>query len=236
MADAPLAAAAESWREAAARLAEGLHHSPDDETRLAVLKRVCRRFGYLGYPGFLKLMLIVADSDNTPAKRDLAAALALALKRHDLPTGQLTSWGTTDLWKASGDNTRAISASVLNGQHLGVAPRRSFGPLEYLTVWYCQRTQRPYLSDDGYYAAVVKLITLLNHSSEAQELYPLKIESDLSTEPEGAYTRQTRSRLGTLAGAWRRGESPDRIGEIMAGGTTRPANSLPPRDWVLRDL
>ncbi|MDT0498227.1 hypothetical protein RM530_12745 [Algiphilus sp. W345] len=234
MADAPLAAAAESWREAAARLAEGLHQSPDDETRLAVLKRVCRRFGYLGYPGFLKLMLIVADSDNTPAKRDLAAALALALKRHDLPTGQLTSWGTTDLWKASGDNTRAISASVLNGQHLGVAPRRSFGPLEYLTVWYCQRTQRPYLSDSGYHDAVVKLVGLLNNSDDARGLYPIKIETDLATEPEGAYTRQTRSRLGTLASAWKRGDGPLQVADQLIGKPK--AGSDTHRDWILLNL
>lgn len=218
-----------SWREAATRLVLGLRGAGGDELRLTVLKRLVRRFGEHGYPGFIKLLLIVAESSDTQAKRQLADTVALGLRRGELPSGQLTSWGATSLWNVG----QPVRAGLVSSGAMRAAPRRSLGPIEYLTVWYCQRTQRPYLTEVRYREALTRLIELLNHSPEAQQLYPLKLESDIAAGLEGAFTRQTRERLTALAAEWKKGAAPEAIAAAvlragMADGTQR--------HWVVRDL
>jgi hypothetical protein len=91
---------------------------------------------------------------------------------------------------------------MLPGNMLGVAPRRQLDPLEYLTVWFSQRTHRPYLTETTYRDCLVRLITLFNTSGAARHWYPLKIEADLAGI-EGAFTRQTLRRLSILAQTWK---------------------------------
>jgi hypothetical protein len=189
------------WREAGARLAQFLESTVDEELCLATLKQLSRRFGDHGYPGFLKLLLIIAESSNTTAQRRLADAIALGLRRGDAPSGVLTSWGGTRFWSTQ----QPLHAGMLPGNVLGVAPRRHLDPLAYLTVWFSQRTHRPYLSESIYRDSLALLIGLFNGSRAAREWYPLKIEADL-TCIEGAFTRQTRQRLAVLASAWRQGQ------------------------------
>lgn len=213
------------WRESAARLVRSLDGAAGEELRLALLKRLSRRFGDHGYPGFLKLLLIVAESGEHGAQRQLAEAITLGLRRGDAPSGVLTSWGATRFWETS----QPLQAGMLPGNVMGLAPRRQLDPLEYLTVWFCQRTHRPYLGDAAYRASLASLIGLFNASAAARQLYPLKIEADLAG-PEGAFTRQTRQRLETLAAAWKQGLAPAQIAAAVAD-TAAPA----PR-WQLRDL
>ena len=189
-----------AWRESAARLAGLLERTADAELCLAVLKQLNRRFGEHGHPGFIKLLLILAESDNELARQRLADALALGLRRGDAPTGVLTSWGATRFW--SGEQT--LRAGMLPGNILGLAPRRQLDPLEYLTVWFSQRTHRPYLSEQTYRECLCRLIGLFDTSALARQCYPLKIEADLAGF-EGAFTRQTRQRLAILAEAWKQG-------------------------------
>jgi hypothetical protein len=191
---------AQPWRESAARLDEFLEVTADEERCLAVLKLLCRRFGDHGYPGFLKLLLIVGESGTRVGKQRLSEAIALGLRRGDVPSGVLTSWGATRFWTAQ----QPLHSGMLPGNSMGVAPRRQLDPLAYLTVWFCQRTHRPYLSESTYQTCVAKLVELFNSSSSARQLYPLKIEADLSGI-EGAFTRQTRQRLAALADSWKQG-------------------------------
>jgi hypothetical protein len=88
------------WRESGARLVLAIENSADQERGLAMLKTLNGRFGDSRYPAFLKLLLIVAESKNTEAKRRLADAIALGLRRGDAPSGVLTSWGATRYWSA----------------------------------------------------------------------------------------------------------------------------------------
>jgi hypothetical protein len=199
------------WLESGARLALALESSADEERGLAVLKALNGRFGDTGYPAFLKLLLIVAESANTEAKRRLADAIALGLRRGDAPSGVLTSWGATRFWSAR----EPLRAGMLPGNLLGVAPRRMLDPIEYLTVWYSQRTHRPYLSESAYRDCLTRLIELCNCSRAAREWYPLKIEADLAGI-EGAFTRQTRQRLALLAEGWKNGQSPNAVAELAA--------------------
>jgi hypothetical protein len=218
-----------AWREAATRLVLGLRGAGGDELRLAILKRLVRRFGEHGYPGFIKLLLIVAESSDSQAKRQLAQSIALGLKRGELPSGQLTSWGATSLWSSG----QPLRAGLLSNSALRAAPRRSLGPIEYLTVWYCQSTQRPYLSEARYREALTRLIELLNHSTEAQQLYPLKLEADIAAGLEGAFTRLTRERLAALAAEWKKNAVPD---EIATAALAAGASDASQRQWVVRDL
>lgn len=177
------------WQQSAQRLTAFLETTDDAERSLAVLNLLCRRFGDQGYPGFLKLLLIIGNGAATVAKQRLSDAIALGLHRGNVPSGVLTSWGATRLWTSQ---------------------QRQLDPLAYLTVWFCQRTHRPFLSESTYRECVVTLLELFNYSRAARELYPLKIATDLAGI-EGAFSRQTQQCLGALAESWQRDLSVERI-------------------------
>lgn len=200
-----------AWRESAARVVQFLMQTRDEELCLAVLKQLCRRFGDQGYSGFLKLLLIIAESNHTQGQRRLADIFALGLRRGDAPSGVLTSWGATRFWSAE----EPLRAGMLPGNLLGVAPRRQLDPLAYLTVWHSQRTHRPYLTEATYRTCLARLIELFNGSPAAREWYPLKIEADLAGI-EGAFTRLTRERLNILVKAWKDGQPPSAIAAAVA--------------------
>ena len=169
-------------RAAADRLVSALAAHADPEYRLTVLKRLARRLGEDQYPVFLRLLGVVAESDDVRAKRLLADTLATALRRMDLPGGALSSWGATRL----PDAVTPFAASALTGQFFGATPRRLLGPVEYLTVWHLQRTQRTPLGAQVFRDALAGLIDLLNHSDDARTLYPQKLAADDGNELEGA--------------------------------------------------
>lgn len=226
MTDAPTAV---SLRAAADRLVSALAAHPDPEYRLAVLKRLVRRLGEDRYPVFLRLLGVVAESDDLRAQRLLAETFGTALRRMDLPGGALSSWGATRLPDSPGPlDARAFTS----GQFFGGSPRRMLGPVEYLTVWHLQRTQRTALSADTFRTSLARMIALLNQSDDARTLYPQKLAVDAQNELEGAYTRATRERLAAVAAAWTAGRTPEAIAQAAldaVGADTPPG-------WVLRDL
>ncbi len=215
-------------RAAADRLicAIATHHDP--EYRLAVLKRVVKRLGEERYPLFLKLLGVVAESDDANAQRLLADTFGTALRRMDLPGGALSSWGATRL----PENPLPLAAGALSGQFFGATPRRLLGPVEYLTVWHLQHTQRRALGAETFANTLALLITLFNRSEEARTLYPQKLAADAQNELEGAYTRSTRERLAMIGAAWKAGRSPGQIAQAALG----PGASAGPHDWIVRNL
>lgn len=216
-------------RDAAARLAGALRAGNGAEYRLGLLKRVARRLGDDAYPVFLKLLSIIAESEDREAKAAIADALVMALNRMDLPSGQLTSWGGSHL--RGGMHGGAASEESLTGS---TTPRRQLGPIEFLTAWYAQRTQLPQLDEAQYTQVLTLLIELCNHSDELRRLYPAKLVADSRNELEGAYTRATRDALATIAKAWTGNASPSDIASqvIAHEGATQSI----PRGWILRDL
>lgn len=215
-------------RAGADRLVSALAAHSDPEYRLTVLKRLARRLGEERYPLFLRLLGVVAESDDTRAQRLLADTFGTALRRMDMPGGALSSWGAARLPGGSGP----VSASTFSGQFFGTAPQRLLGPVEYLTVWHLQRTQRTTLGADTFRASLARMIALLNRSDDARALYPQKLAADAQNELEGAYTRVTRDRLAAIAAAWKAGRSPEEVADAalaVGGGDTQ-------RDWVVRDL
>ncbi|TKS55090.1 hypothetical protein E4582_10175 [Luteimonas yindakuii] len=228
MSDVPPIPSPTALRAAADRLVSALAAHADPEYRLTVLKRLARRLGEEQYPVFLRLLGVVAESDDVRAKRLLADTLATALRRMDLPGGALSSWGATRL----PDTVTPFAASALTGQFFGATPRRLLGPVEYLTVWHLQRTQRTPLGAEVFRDALAGLIELLNHSDDARTLYPQKLAADAENELEGAYTRATRERLAAVAAAWKAGESPQAVAQAALDAVPEQA----PGGWVVRDL
>jgi hypothetical protein len=220
--------APDALRAAADRLVSALAAHPDAEYRLAVLKRLVRRLGEEHYPLFLRIVGVVAESDDIRAQRLLAETFGTALRRMDLPGGALSSWGATRL----PDQAAPVAASAFSGQFFGATPRRMLGPVEYLTVWHLQRTQRTALSATTFRHSLARLIALLNRSEDARTLYPQKLAADAQSELEGAYTRATRERLAAIATAWQAGRSPEEVAEAALGAVAADTA----HDWVVRDL
>lgn len=217
----------EALRAAADRLVSALAAHADPEYRLAVLKRLARRLGEERYPLFLRIVGVVAESDDERAQRLLAETFGVALRRMDLPGGALSSWGATGL----PDHGAPVAASALSGHFFGATPRRMLGPVEYLVVWHLQRTQRTALSAEGFRASLARMIAMLNRSEEARALYPQKLAADAQNELEGAYTRATRDRLAAIATAWAAGEPPERVAEAAIDAPATDAHG-----WVVRNL
>ena len=217
----------DALRAAADRLVSALAAHADPEYRLAVLKRLARRLGEERYPLFLRIVGVVAESDDERAQRLLAETFGVALRRMDLPGGALSSWGATGL----PDHGAPVAASALSGHFFGATPRRMLGPVEYLVVWHLQRTQRTALSAEGFRGSLARMIAMLNRSEEARRLYPQKLAADAQNELEGAYTRATRERLAAIAAAWAAGEAPEQVAEAAIGAPEAEAH-----DWVLRNL
>ncbi len=217
----------ESLRTAADRLVSALAAHADPEYRLAVLKRLVRRLGEEQYPLFLRIVGVVAESDDARAQRLLAETFGVALRRMDLPGGALSSWGATSL----PDHGAPVAVSALSGHFFGATPRRMLGPVEYLVVWHLQRTQRTALSVEAFRTSLARMIGMLNRSEEARALYPQKLAADAQNELEGAYTRATRDRLAAIAAAWAAGESPERVAESAIDAPAATAHG-----WVVRDL
>lgn len=221
----------EDLRTAAARLVRLLGAHADDEYRLTVLRRVARQLGEERYPVFLRLLTVVAQSDDEAAKTLLADGFAAALRRMDLPGGALSSWGATQL-PTSGAEPGTLDINALSGGFFGNAPRRLLGPVEYLTVWHLQRTQRVVLGADSYRETLAQLVALFNHSEQARRLYPQKLAADALNQLEGAYTRVTRDSLAAIAAAWQADKPPEEVAQaaLVAG------QGMPPSGWLLRDL
>lgn len=218
----------------AGRLAAALVASARDaELRLAVLKRVARELGERGdgYPLFLKLILIVSESSETSAKQLLAATLATALRRSDLPSGPLTSWGASSLWAA---DTPIRAGALLQQLSPVSAPKRQFGPIEYLTAWHAQQTHRTRLGEACFADGLGKLVALVDHDEDARRLYPSKLLTDANNELEGVYTRSTRDLLAQIGSAW---QAPDATAlSVVASVVDQDVIGHVPSGWYLRDL
>lgn len=224
----------QSLLRTAGRLAAALvASSRDTELRLAVLKRVARELGERGdgYPLFLKLILIISESSDVSAKKALAATLATALRRSDLPSGPLTSWGASSLWSA---DTPIRAGALLQQLSPVSAPKRQFGPIEYLTAWHAQQTHRTRLGEACFADGLGKLVALVDHDDDARRLYPSKLLTDAHDELEGVYTRSTRDLLAQIGSAWQAVDATAH--SVVASVVSNEALADVPSGWYLRDL
>jgi hypothetical protein len=202
----------EQWRTMANRLCGAMRLINDDDTRLSVLKAMVNRLGTDAYPALIKLLTIVAESSDADAKRRLAQTLGFAAQRSDLPKGELNAWGLTQ-YIGSGltSESTPVNAGSFLRSYLAGSATRGLGPIEYLIVWYSQKTQRPYLGEAVFMDSLVKLIKLINVDPQAARIYANAILMDLDSRTEGAFTRLTQLRLTDTARAWLGGSVPEDI-------------------------
>jgi hypothetical protein len=223
---AELQSLAEPLLETTRRLVAALQQEPSMELRLALAKRIVRQLGDEAYPVFLKMLLIVAESEDAAAKQCVADLLAAAAQRMDLPSGQLSAWGS------SHRNAAEIVAPSMTGS---MNRRRLLGPIEYLTVWYCQQTQRPMLDRALYADAMRKLLALFELNPQLRAFYAGKLDAEVGIELEGTYTRDTREILGRIAERWQQaGSTPEEVVQAAIRGTM-PDAPMPP-GWIVHQL
>src|SRR3546814_17580416 len=98
----------------------------------------------------------------------------------DVCSSDLSSWGAARLPDSAGP----LDASAFSGRFFGAAPQRLLGPVEYLTVWHLQRTQRTALGADTFHTPLSRLIALLTRSDDARTLYPQKLAAAAQNEPD----------------------------------------------------
>jgi len=208
--------------ETTRRLIGALQQEPSVELRLALAKRLVRQLGEEAYPVFLKILLIVAESEDAAAKLLLADLLAIAAQRMDLPSGQLSAWGSS-------------ADAMAAGAQGSLSRRRLLGPIEYLTVWYCQQTQRPMLDEALYADALRKLLALFELNPQLRELYAGKLAADAGNELEGTFTRDTRDILSRLAQSWQQASSS--IEQVVQAALRGTAPTAPvPTGWIVHRL
>ena len=184
----------------AVRLVHALQATDSIDIRIAVLKQVARQYGSVGYPGFLKLLITIEESQSAAAKNVVADTLYWCLRRDDLPSGALSAWGC-----------QPACMETFTPGFFSRPPSRNLGPVEYLMVWCFQRTQRKNLSLDTFAYCLVHLIQLVNIHGEAGTLYIQRLEAQLASDIDGAFTSSTKGYLRDLVTRWQQGEQPQQL-------------------------
>ena len=210
------------------RLIAALSAHDDSEYRLAVLKRLARRLGDESYPKFLRLLDVIAESDDISAQTVLADTLAAGLYRMDMPGGALSSWGASNI--VTPDLPFEIAGAYSNA--FFSRPQRLLGPIEYLIVWHLQQTQRTPLSRDTFLATLTRLVKLINLNETGRKLYPQKLAADAQNELEGTFTRATRERFAAVAAVWKKGLTPEEIAHAALDTASHDQSY----DWVIQNF
>jgi hypothetical protein len=190
-------------------LLEALAAHACSDARAAIVNRVARRLGDEWYPAFLKMICVVAESDDPTAKQLLASTLAHAMRKGELPSGSLTSWGVGADWLAA--------PAGVPGSFFRSAPRRQLGPIEYVTSWHSQSTNRAPLSDSVYRHTLSRILQLFEACPDAARAYQAKLAADAMNALEGTYTEMTRSRLAAIAQLWSEGVASDDLATRASG-------------------
>ncbi len=197
----------ENWRLSAARFVNALTLLETLEQKHSLLIHIAKLLEVNDFSGFLKLLLLLAECDDEQAKRECAKTIAYSLKSLDLPVGALTAWGNSQFFSHAAN---ALSANRFSFSS-SISPARNYAPIEYLTVWFCQKTHRPYLSETMYFNALEKLLALLKYDDEAYRIYPFYIKNELENSSEGAYISLSRRYLLALVEAWSADANPSQI-------------------------
>jgi len=177
------------WPLAAQALVDGCTDLQNDEDRVALLIGVCDGLGDELYPAFLRVLALIGQQGDHPARAAVAQALVHALRTGRLPSGRRNAWGAHS----------AAQPAIAYGS------MRSLGPLEYLCAWHAQAEPEGALTAAQFQGAARSLMDLIASSDEARALYSEKLLADVDDPIAGMLTRQTRHALRELALAWAAG-------------------------------
>lgn len=200
--------------EAARSLLQLLRAAATPDDRVAIVNRVAHRIGDHLFPAFIKLIVTVGESRDAEAQRLLAETFADAIHRGDVPSGTLSSWGIPAAW--------APHPSLANTASFGGATRRNLDPIEFLTAWHSQVTDRPALRDAIFARALLALLRVFSSVPKAATLFQMKLRSDCVNQPAGTFTDVTRARLTALADAWANAAPIEAIVQQAIGSAPHP--------------
>ncbi len=180
-----------AWELAAQSLVDGCIDLVHEEDRVALLAAVCDGLGNELYPAFLRILAIIGQHGDHPARAAVAGALVHAIRTGRLPSGRRSAWG----------------ASPLSSPVPGYGSTRSLGPLEYLCAWHAQAEPELAIGADSFHAAARAVMDLVVAHPDARLLYCEKLLADAADPIGGALSRRTRNALRALADTWAAGAS-----------------------------
>ena len=186
------------------RLITLLERIEDIELLANLLSRLTHKKNGLSYIEFLGFLILVSEHQNRSLHVRLAESLNLAMHNSNFPTGELSAWGAGSAW-------HEFSGPGFSAHQLAMIPKRRYGILEFLTVWYGQKTQKTYLSGSLYRFALIRLLYLFDASPTLRERYCQHLLLVVETGFDGAYSKASRARLRVLANSWQQRLAPDEI-------------------------
>lgn len=180
-----------AWELAAQSLVDGCIDLVHEEDRVALLAAVCDGLGNDLYPAFLRILAIIGQHGDHPARAAVAGALVHAIRTGRLPSGRRSAWG----------------ASPSSSPAPGYGSTRSLGPLEYLCAWHAQAEPELAIGADSFHAAARAVMDLVVAHPDARLLYCEKLLADAADPIGGALSRRTRNAVRALAETWAGGAS-----------------------------
>ena len=194
------------WHAAAQTLVNSFFALEKPEDRIRLTEKLCDRLGGNLYPAFLQILLNIEQYADEDAKALVTSTLVFELNSGRLPSGKLSAWGSSALPEAN-----------------AFGQTRSLGPIEYICAWYAQPSDQSPLAPAAFNTMATSLLRLAESDQAAKSLYCAKLAEDAQDPMGGSMSRQTRSAIGALAGAWSSGETPEKsvqnfIDALSSGG------------------
>lgn len=185
-----------------------LEAAPHPEDRAQVLLKLSRGVGDAWYPLYIKLLVVIGESAPLAAQALVADAVAHGLQHGQTAGGTLGSWGVPVPLPA------AIAAASRGFLRMSAA--RVLDPLAYLTVWFSQSTSRQPLPIETFEKSLAAVLSLFEASASARSIYQAKLQADVASSAEGAYSATSLLRLNRLVADWKSALPAHRIAAAVA--------------------
>jgi hypothetical protein len=199
---------------AARSLVRILHSEPRLEDRSQVLLKLNRELGDSWFPIYLKLLVVIGESAPPAAQTLVADAVAHGLQHGQTAGGTLGSWGVP--------TPLPMALAAAGKGFLRMSAARALDPLAYLIVWYSQSTSRERLPVDAFEKSLAAVLRLFDASAQARAIYQAKLQADVASSTEGAYSATSLLRIDVLVKAWLAAQPLHRIAATVASAELRP--------------
>ena len=185
-----------------------LETAPHSEDRAQVLLNLTRGVGDAWYPLYIKLLAVIGESAPVAAQALVCDAVAHGLQHGQMAGGTLGSWGVPI-------QLPAVVATAGRG-FLRMSAARVLDPLAYLTVWFSQSTSRQPLPIETFEKSLASVLRMFEASASARSIYQAKLQGDVASSAEGAYSATSLLRLSRLVADWKAELPAHRIAAAVA--------------------
>lgn len=206
------------WHSAAQRLVSGCLAFPMEDERVELMEKLCISLGDELYPAFLQMLCIIGQRGDKPAQVLITETLVRSLLIGRLPSGRLAAWG---------------ASTFAPNQIMGNT--RSFGPIEYLLLWYAQPSGRPPLPIQRFQSAANDLLSLIDSNPKAKSLYCNRLLSDLGEPMDGSMSSRSKTAILAFLQTWElNGPVVDTIDSFLNALRGDSLSRLRDLDWYKR--